>query len=56
MRPFQENLELRKNNNLPYKLDVDKVGWDEVMQLLAKSGFDNQIINTIQEALQGKSI
>ncbi|MED5363427.1 MAG: ATP phosphoribosyltransferase regulatory subunit, partial [Bacteroidota bacterium] len=35
---------------------LDKVGWDEVMQLLSKSGFDNQIINTIQEALQGKSI
>ncbi|MEC7568586.1 MAG: ATP phosphoribosyltransferase regulatory subunit, partial [Bacteroidota bacterium] len=35
---------------------LDKVGWDEVLQLLAKAGFDNQIINTIQEALQGKSI
>ena len=35
---------------------LDKVGWDEVLQLLANAGFDNQIINTIQEALQGKSI
>ncbi len=35
---------------------LDKVGWHEVMQLLAKAGFDNQIINTVQEALQGKSI
>ena len=34
---------------------LDKVGWDQVLQLLAKAGFDNQIINTIQEALQGKS-
>ena len=33
---------------------LDKVGWDQVLQLLAKAGFDNQIINTIQEALQGK--
>ena len=35
---------------------IDKVGWDQVLQLLAKAGFDNQIINTVQEALQGKSI
>ena len=35
---------------------LDKVGWDEVMQLLAKAGFNTQIINTIQESLQGKSI
>lgn len=34
---------------------LDKVGWDEVQQLLAQAGFDNQMINTIQEALQGKS-